>query len=254
MTELSPRQLAAKRAWETIRANRAAGRPPAYKSKARSSTAAAPNPEGLTPRQVAARKAWDTMRANGRAPAVLQPNLSSRDDNSAAAPAARVDLIALASTMSDAPAAPVRKPKPIKPPTYVSRPVGDTPELAAARAALAAKAKGPQPVAEKSPHAGRPLVTLGNGRVWVVISIGPKFATLFNAPTMETRKLPRLDFDRVAQPRPDHEVHSAKRIIEERTRDYDRMQREYSKANARAAWEVVEAASRAVPAPESIEV
>ena len=71
-------------------------------------------------------------------------------------------------------------------------------------------------------------------RRFIVLRIGPKWATLFHVPTLATIQYPRKSFDSKAGPAI-YNARNVSRILRRNVAQAKRLDREYSAANAAAA-------------------
>lgn len=65
-------------------------------------------------------------------------------------------------------------------------------------------------------------------RPYIVLSVGPKWATLFQAARLETIKVPRRDFDKYSTPREQVSIRMLRRIIRNRVREANKFGFRYS--------------------------
>jgi hypothetical protein len=65
-------------------------------------------------------------------------------------------------------------------------------------------------------------------RPYIVLSVGPKWATLFQAARLETIKAPRRDFDKYSIERDAFSVRMLRRIIRNRVREANKFGFRYS--------------------------
>lgn len=198
---LSPRQIAAKKAWETMRANKAAGIAPAGKRKAALRTSTAPAPVVEPARKSPLRVTRSLIVEPVEAPAELTAGQKAAESK-------RLKIEARARIEEEARG--VESASPLEDSRMVSMSIAD----------------------RRIGTGWRPFVVLG---------IGKRDVLLFQPATLVTLKVERRSFDKFARPlsRTQAPKKTVRRIIRERMEEASRLQRRFSKTAARLALKAV---------------